>query len=75
MTKHELADKAHISISFLSDLTNGKANPSLKIMERSPTRLTPRCQHSSNGPTLTGTVWTLWPVGMLPAAFQKVSHG
>jgi transcriptional regulator with XRE-family HTH domain len=33
MTKHELADKAHISISFLSDLTNGKANPSLKIME------------------------------------------
>lgn len=33
ITKHELADKAEISISFLSDLTNGKANPSLKIME------------------------------------------
>lgn len=33
VTKHELADKAQISISFLSDLTNGKANPSLKIME------------------------------------------
>jgi transcriptional regulator with XRE-family HTH domain len=32
MTKHELADQAHISISFLSDLSNGKANPSLKIM-------------------------------------------
>jgi transcriptional regulator with XRE-family HTH domain len=33
MTKQELADKAGISISFLSDLTKGKANPSLKIME------------------------------------------
>lgn len=33
MTKHDLADKAKISVSFLSDLTNGKANPSLKIME------------------------------------------
>lgn len=33
MTKQELSDKAGVSISFLSDLTNGKANPSLKIME------------------------------------------
>lgn len=33
MTKNELADKAGISISFLSDLTTGKANPSLKIMD------------------------------------------
>ena len=33
MTKQELADKADISISFLSDLTHGKANPSLKIMQ------------------------------------------
>ena len=33
MTKAELADRAKISTSFLSDLTNGKANPSLKIME------------------------------------------
>jgi transcriptional regulator with XRE-family HTH domain len=33
MTKHELSERAGISISFLSDLTNGKANPSLKIME------------------------------------------
>jgi transcriptional regulator with XRE-family HTH domain len=33
LTKYELADRAAISISFLSDLTNGKANPSLKIME------------------------------------------
>lgn len=34
MTKHELAEKSGVSISFLSDLTNGKGNPSLKIMER-----------------------------------------
>ena len=33
MTKNDLAQRAGISISFLSDLTNGKANPSLKIME------------------------------------------
>ncbi len=33
MTKYDLAQRAEISISFLSDLTNGKANPSLKIME------------------------------------------
>ena len=33
MTKSELADHAGISVSFLSDLTNGKANPSLKIMD------------------------------------------
>ena len=32
MTKNDLAEKAGVSISFLSDLTNGKANPSLKIM-------------------------------------------
>ena len=33
VTKHELAIRANISDSFLSDLTNGKANPSLKVME------------------------------------------
>lgn len=32
MTKNDLAVKADISNSFLSDLTNGSANPSLKIM-------------------------------------------
>ncbi len=34
MTKHDLAEQSGVSISFLSDLTNGKGNPSLKIMER-----------------------------------------
>jgi transcriptional regulator with XRE-family HTH domain len=33
MTKHELAVQADISDSFLSDLTNGRANPSLRILE------------------------------------------
>ena len=33
MSKSELAAKADMSVSFLSDLTTGKANPSLKIME------------------------------------------
>lgn len=39
MTKNELADRAGISVSFLSDLTNGKANPSLKIMDAIATAL------------------------------------
>ena len=33
MTRLALSEKSGISISFLSDLTNGKANPSLKVME------------------------------------------
>lgn len=33
MTKQELSKRSGISISFLSDLTTGKANPSLKVME------------------------------------------
>ena len=33
MTKVELAEKANISLSFLSDLTKDRANPSLRIME------------------------------------------
>jgi len=33
LTKDKLAEAAGMSVSFLSDLTNGKANPSLKIMK------------------------------------------
>lgn len=33
MTKKELSERSGVSLSFLSDLTLGKANPSLKIME------------------------------------------
>jgi len=33
MTKHDLSVKAGVSVSFLSDITTGKANPSLKVME------------------------------------------
>lgn len=34
MTKTELSEKSSVSISFLSDLTTGKGNPSLEIMEK-----------------------------------------
>jgi transcriptional regulator with XRE-family HTH domain len=34
MTKEQLAEISGVSVSFISDLTNGKGNPSLKIMER-----------------------------------------
>lgn len=33
ITKAELAEKAGISISFVTELTNDKANPSLRIIE------------------------------------------
>lgn len=33
MTKSELAKKAGVSIAFFTDLTNNKANPSLRIIE------------------------------------------
>ena len=39
MTKNDLAQKAGVSLSFLSDLTNGKANPSLRVMEAIATAL------------------------------------
>ena len=32
MTKKELSNRSGVSISFLSDLTTGKANPSLKAV-------------------------------------------
>ncbi|MDR8093101.1 transcriptional regulator [Burkholderia gladioli] len=33
-TKHDLSTKSDVSISFVSDMTNGKANPSLETMEK-----------------------------------------
>jgi transcriptional regulator with XRE-family HTH domain len=33
MTKQELSGISHMSTSFMSDLTRGKANPSLRIMQ------------------------------------------
>lgn len=33
LSKNEFAARAGMSVSFLSDLTTGKANPSLRIME------------------------------------------
>jgi hypothetical protein len=40
-----------VSISFLSDLTTGKANPSLKVMEAIANALKPLCRYSWNQPT------------------------
>jgi len=34
MTKKDLSERSGVSLSFISDLTNKKANPSLKVMER-----------------------------------------
>jgi transcriptional regulator with XRE-family HTH domain len=32
LSKLELANRAGLSVSFVSDITTGKANPSLKVM-------------------------------------------
>lgn len=34
MTKTELSELSGVSVSFLSDLTTGKGNPSLEVMEK-----------------------------------------
>lgn len=39
LSKKDLSDRSGISLSFLSDLTAGKANPSLKVMEDIATAL------------------------------------
>jgi transcriptional regulator with XRE-family HTH domain len=39
LTKSDLASAAGISVSFLSDLTTGQGNPSLRIMEQIATAL------------------------------------
>ncbi len=39
MTKTDLSELSGVSASFLSDLTKGKGNPSLKIMESISTAL------------------------------------
>ena len=79
MTKQDLAEKAGISISFLSDLTNAKANPSLKIMESiaealatplplllEVTDLDPEALAELQGDTISGKQ-------SLPPGFERVS--
>jgi transcriptional regulator with XRE-family HTH domain len=34
MTKQDLSEESGVSISFVSDITTGQGNPSLKIMEK-----------------------------------------
>ena len=63
MTKNELSERSGVSISFLSDLTTGKANPSLKVMEAIANAL-----ETSLPPLLTSTPWTPWPAARLLVA-------
>lgn len=34
MSKHQLSEVAGVSISFISDITSGQGNPSIKVMEK-----------------------------------------
>lgn len=68
MTKHDLADRSGVSISFLSDITTGKGNPSLKVMEDIAGRYRRRCRCCSNRRIWTRRPSKPWPVGRCPAA-------
>lgn len=57
MTKQELSKRSGVSISFLSDLTTGKANPSLKVMESLATALASPCPCCWNLPTWIERHW------------------
>ncbi len=77
MTKHQLSELSGVSISFLSDLTTGKANPSLKVMEAISKALDttlPLLFESTdlNQESLDVLAGVKAP-GSLPAGFERVS--
>jgi len=77
MTKTELSDRSGISISFLSDLTNGKANPSLKVMQsiakalNKPLPLLLKSSELNEKEVLT-TLNTSKPAKQLPLGYEHV---
>lgn len=77
MTKNELADRAGMSVSFLSDLTNGKANPSLKIMESLAgaldTPLTTLLETTDLSSQDLEALAGIQPINRLPAGFVRVT--
>jgi transcriptional regulator with XRE-family HTH domain len=78
MTKQDLSDKSGVSISFLSDLTTGKANPSLKVMELISEALDvplPLLLESSDmdRESLTALAGGRVPQSSLPPGFERVS--
>lgn len=77
MTKKKLAEAAGFSISFLSDVTNGKANPSLKIMEAIATALNAPLPALLEAPVIGNDPATVLPDGRiirrLPAGLNRVT--
>ena len=77
MTKHELSERSGVSISFLSDLTTGKANPSLKVMEAIARTLETPLPHLLESTDLDpATLEQLAGekvISRIPAGYQRVS--
>jgi transcriptional regulator with XRE-family HTH domain len=77
-TKHELSTISDVSISFVSDMTNGKANPSLETMEKIARALeTPLPllleQHDLDPASLQQLIGTPKLPSSLPKGYERVS--
>lgn len=77
MSRNELSERSGVSISFISDLTAGKANPSLKIMEAIATALETPLPHLLESTDLDkATLEALAGKSVataIPPGFQRVS--
>jgi len=77
MTKQELSERSGVSISFLSDLTTGKANPSLKVMEAIAkaleTPLPPLLELTDLDEATLNALVGDKAVSSVPAGYQRVS--
>jgi transcriptional regulator with XRE-family HTH domain len=77
-TKHQLSAEADVSISFVSDMTNGKANPSLETMEKIAQALeTPLPmlleQHDLDPASLEQLIGTPKLPSSLPKGYERVA--
>jgi len=78
MSKNELSALSNVSNSFLSDLTTGKANPSLKVLEAVATALEtplPLLLESTDldKATLDALAGGKAPASSLPPGYERVS--
>ncbi|MDH1400101.1 helix-turn-helix domain-containing protein [Aeromonas caviae] len=76
MTKTELAVGADISVSWLSDLTRGHANPTLKVMEKLAifleTPLTELLEHTDLDPVSLALLSEGRATKSLPKGYKRV---
>lgn len=77
MGKNDLSERSDVSLSFLSDLTTGKANPSLRVMEQIAVALETPLPHLLESTDLNQqSLDALWGGKMnnsLPKGYERVS--